>query len=64
MAKIEGSWLSVREIAEYLGISKETVYRRLKDGSIPAHRVGSQWRFQTAEIDEHVRKGGLDERES
>jgi excisionase family DNA binding protein len=33
-------WLSVDEIAVYLGISKETVYRWLDRGSIPGHRVG------------------------
>lgn len=49
--------LSVEEIAEHLGISKETVYRWLEK-KIPAHRVGKLWIFQLREVDEWVRSGG------
>ncbi|PIU01296.1 MAG: hypothetical protein COT74_01990 [Bdellovibrionales bacterium CG10_big_fil_rev_8_21_14_0_10_45_34] len=52
------SWLSVEQLAEYLSISKETVYRWLEKGTVPAHRVGKLWRFQTKEIDEWVKCGG------
>lgn len=51
-------WLSVEQVAEYLGISKETVYRWLEKGTVPAHRVGKLWRFETNEIDEWVKAGG------
>lgn len=51
-------WLSVEEIAQHLGISKETVYRWLEKKKIPAHRVGKQWRFKPSEVDEWVRQGG------
>ncbi len=57
MAKT-GRWLSLEEIAKHLSISKETVYRWLERGRIPAHKVGKQWRFQIVEVDEWVRKGG------
>ena len=50
-------WLSVDEIAKHLGISKETVYRWLERGKIPAHRVGRLWKFQASEVDEWVRRG-------
>ncbi|HXH74061.1 MAG TPA: helix-turn-helix domain-containing protein [Bacteriovoracaceae bacterium] len=50
-------WLSVEEIADHLGISKETVYRWLEKGKIPAHRVGKLWKFRPSEIDEWVLKG-------
>ena len=33
-------WLSVEGIAEYLGVSKETIHRWLERKKIPAHRVG------------------------
>ena len=56
---MQDRWLTVKELAEYLGISKETIYRRLKNESIPAHRVGKGWRFKASEIDEHVRSGGF-----
>lgn len=57
MASVE-PWLSVEEIAAHLGISKETVYRWLEKGRVPAHRVGKLWKFKTAEVDEWVRSGG------
>lgn len=50
-------WLSVDEIAVYLGISKETVYRWLDRGSIPAHRVGKLWKFKPLEVDAWVKSG-------
>lgn len=50
-------WLSVEEIAAHLGVSKETVYRWLEKKTIPAHRVGKLWKFQTSEVDHWVKKG-------
>lgn len=54
-------WLSVEEIAEYLGISKDTVYAWITKKGMPAHRVGRFWKFQRAEVDAWVRSGGADE---
>jgi excisionase family DNA binding protein len=51
-------WLSVEEIAEYLGVSKDTVYAWVSCKRIPGHRVGRFWKFKTAEVDEWVRAGG------
>ena len=51
------SWFSVEQIAGYLSISKETVYRWLEKGKIPAHKVGKQWRFKHSEVDEWVKSG-------
>jgi excisionase family DNA binding protein len=50
-------WFSVEDVAGHLRVSKETVYRWLKKGKIPAHSVGSQWRFKPSEVDEWVRSG-------
>lgn len=50
-------WLSVEEIAQYVGVSKETVYRWLERGSVPSHRIGKLWKFKTSEVDEWVRSG-------
>ncbi len=49
-------WLSVIEASNYLGVSKETIYRRLKSKTIPAHRIGKLWKFRSNELDEWVRK--------
>lgn len=50
-------WLSVEEIAQHLGISKETVYRWLEKEKIPAHRVGKLWKFRASEVDTWVLRG-------
>lgn len=57
-------WLSVEEIAEYLGVSKDTVYAWISKRNMPAHRIGRLWKFQAAEVDEWVRSGGAAESES
>ena len=54
-------WLSVEEIANHLGVSKETIYRWLERSKIPAHRVGKLWKFKTTEIDGWVTEGGAEE---
>ena len=50
-------WLSVEEISEYLGVSKDTVYAWRSKKGLPAHRIGRFWKFKTDEVDEWVRSG-------
>jgi excisionase family DNA binding protein len=54
-------WLSVEEIAEYLGVSKDTVYAWISKRNMPAHRIGRLWKFKSEEVDEWVRSGGAAE---
>lgn len=58
-------WISIDEAAEYLGIKTVTLRGWIKkDLSLPAHRVGKQWKFKRSEIDEWVKsgKGAIDGR--
>lgn len=50
-------WVSVEEIAEYLGVSKDTVYGWINKKDLPAHKVGRLWKFKTGEVDDWVRHG-------
>jgi excisionase family DNA binding protein len=59
----EERWLSVEEIATHLGVSKETVYRWLEKGKIPAHRVGKLWKFKPSEVDAWVISGEASQQE-
>ena len=52
------SWYSVEEIAEHLGVSKDTVYAWISKKNMPAHRVGRLWKFQKVEIDNWIKAGG------
>jgi excisionase family DNA binding protein len=47
----ESSILTADEVAEYLKLSKITVYKLAKDGSIPGFRVGGSWRFSKSNIE-------------
>lgn len=50
-------WVSVEEIAEHLGVSKDTVYGWIAKKGMPAHKVGRLWKFKTDEVDLWVRTG-------
>jgi len=50
-------WLSVDEIAVYLGVKRDTIYKWIERKKMPAHKVGSLWKFRKEEIDDWVRSG-------
>ena len=51
---IEDRWLSIKEIAEYLGVRRETIYVYLEKKNLPGHRIGKFWKFKIAEVDAEV----------
>lgn len=58
MPNVADRWLSVEEIANYLGVSRDTVYSWVSEKGMPGHRVGRLWKFKTDEVDGWVREGG------
>jgi len=46
-----GQILTVKELAKYLKLTEVTIYNYVKDGKIPARRVGNRWRFDKDKID-------------
>lgn len=54
-------WRSVEEVAEHLGVVRDTIYRWIEHRALPAHRVGRLWKFDLSEVDRWVRAGGADE---
>lgn len=53
-------WLSVADVADHLGVARDTVYRWIDSRGMPAHRVGRFWKFQLSEVDAWVKSGGAD----
>lgn len=51
-------WLTVKDVAEYLQLSADQIYRLAQQGKIPAFKVGARWRFKREKIDEWVEKQG------
>jgi excisionase family DNA binding protein len=44
------AFLTTEEVLKYLQVNLRTVYRLIKSKSIPAVRVGRQWRFKVKQI--------------
>ena len=55
---IEDRWHSVDEIAEYLGVKRDTVYKWIERKGMPAHKAGRLWKFKKEEVDHWVRGNG------
>jgi excisionase family DNA binding protein len=43
--------MTVRELSEYLGVHRTTIYKLLRKGDLPAFRIGSDWRFNAEDVD-------------
>lgn len=59
---VSDRWLSVEEIADYLGIKRDTVYKWIARRALPSHKVGRLWKFRTAEVDKWIRSGSAAKR--
>ena len=49
--------MTVSEVAVYLRVNPQTVYRKAKAGELPAVRIGRAIRFRRAELDEWMKTG-------
>jgi len=45
------TWLTVKEVARYLKLSTDLIYKLAQQGRIPASKVGAAWRFKKEKID-------------
>lgn len=50
-------WLSTDEIADYLGVKRDTIYKWIERHNMPAHKVGRLWKFRKHEIDDWIVSG-------
>jgi excisionase family DNA binding protein len=48
--------MRIDEVAAYLKVHPTTVYRLLKRKQLPAFRVGTDFRFRRADVDEWIRE--------
>ncbi len=51
-------WVSVDDVANHLGVAKDSVYRWIETKGLPAHRVSRLWKFRLSEVDGWVQAGG------
>lgn len=50
-------WVCLEELAEYLGVNKDTIRNWIKKTDIPAHKIGRQWKFKLSEVDKWIKSG-------
>jgi excisionase family DNA binding protein len=43
--------MTIKEVADYLRVSRTRLYQLARAGEVPAKRVGHLWRFNKTEID-------------
>jgi len=57
LMKNEDRWLSIDELAAYLGVKPDTVYTWIGKKGLPAHKMGRLWKMKRSEVDAWVRSG-------
>ena len=45
------AWMTLEEVAQYLKVSRDSIYRLAQKGEIPASKIGNLWRFKREEVD-------------
>lgn len=52
--KIE-RWYSMKELTDYLGVSRDTVLKWIEKRNMPATKIGRLWKFKISEVDAWVK---------
>jgi excisionase family DNA binding protein len=55
--------MDIRQAADYLGISGDTLYKYASEAFIPAFKLGNRWRFRRSRLDAWMdEQSGMTER--
>ncbi|MBF0215635.1 MAG: helix-turn-helix domain-containing protein [Candidatus Omnitrophica bacterium] len=46
--------MTVKEVADYLGLSTISIYKHAQKGDLPAFKIGNSWRFKRDSIDRWI----------
>ena len=57
-------WSSMKEIQEHLGVGRDSILQWIEKKDMPAYKLGRLWKFKLSEVDDWIRSGGADERNS
>ena len=52
--------MNVGQVARYLGVVPDTIYRKARRGEIPAVKVGKVWRFPKETLDKWLNDSALE----
>jgi excisionase family DNA binding protein len=62
---LETEIMTLEEVAQFLQLQPQTVYKWAQEGQIPGAKLGKEWRFRRSVLDEwvncaiHLSKGGF-----
>lgn len=48
--------MDIREASDYLGVSRETLYKYVMGERIPAFKLGNRWKFKKTVLDRWMEK--------
>lgn len=48
--------MDIREASQYLGVSRETLYKYVYEDRIPAFKLGNRWKFKKTVLDRWMEK--------
>ncbi len=54
--QLKDELLTVAETCRYLKVTPRTLYRYIKDGDLPAFKLGKEWRFVRSELEQWIRQ--------
>jgi PTS system nitrogen regulatory IIA component len=54
-SEMEERLLTIDDVAEFLQVNPMTIYAWVRDGKIPAFKIGKVWRFKKEEIEKWLK---------
>lgn len=60
--EVTNRWYSLKEVCEYLGVSRDTIFKWIETKEMPAHKMGRLWKFKLDEVDAWIKSGNAADR--
>ena len=51
--------LSITDVSRYLKIPVSSLYKLIRDGAVPAVKIGKHWRFMKRDVEELFKRKNL-----
>jgi len=49
--------LTTQEVADYLGLTRRTIYTYIESKTLPAVKIGKEWRVKKTELEAFINRG-------
>ena len=58
---LQDKWVNLEDVADYLSVTEDTARTWVREGKLPAYKVGRRYKFKLSEVDEWGRAGKVKE---